>query len=88
MKYNAITNVLLPKRKQIVGVGAWEVSAIEYYKMAKLLTILESIEGMQTKLEVMDYVNLNSMGRYIIQLLYTNKALNDASWLVGEFVRN
>ena len=57
----------------------WEIRTADYPKMKQVLVALEKIKNIQMQLEASDLPNFMLVGCQIIQLLYTNETLNDAT---------
>ena len=60
-------------------VATWEIRTADYPKMKQVLVTLEKIKDIQMYLEASDQPNFMLIGHQIIQLLYTDETLNNAT---------
>ena len=57
----------------------WEIRTADYPKMQQVLIALEKIKDIQMQLEAINQPNFMLVGHRIIQLLYTEETLNEAT---------
>ena len=66
-------------------VTMWEIRLAGYPKMKQVLVAFEEIKDIQMQLEASGQPNFTLVGRQIIQLLYTDGTLNDATGTAHTF---
>ena len=63
----------------------WKIRMADFPKMKQALVALEKIKDIQKQQEASNQRNFMLVGRQIIQLLYTDKTLNDATGTARTF---
>ena len=63
----------------------WEIRTADYPKMKQVLVALKKFKDIQPLMEASDQPNFMLVGCQIIQLLYTDETLNEATGAAGTF---